>query len=126
MFQNCYQDFPFPDGTVAVANSAMKLTMSDVPDYPSADDIVKYLKAYVDRFDLRKSFRFGFRTERLERSADGTQWTIKLKDRTGQYMTQDFDKVIVATGPYQSPFIPTVPGSGNFQGKILHSQAFKE
>jgi cation diffusion facilitator CzcD-associated flavoprotein CzcO len=98
----------------------------DVPQYPTADHIIEYLKAYVKQFDLDKHFKLGLKVERLERSADDRQWTLRLIDKSSQTVVKNFDKVIVATGPFNTAFVPKVPGLEAFKGEIIHAQAYKE
>ena len=86
--------------------------------------MVKYLQAYASHFDLLKRCRLGVNVDRLQRSSDGSQWELCLSDKTGSHMAK-FDKVLFATGPYNVPYTPRVPGMESFRGKLLHSQAFK-
>ena len=86
--------------------------------------VAKYLQAYAIHFDLLKRCRLGVAVDRLQRSSDGSQWELCLSDKTGSHMAK-FDKVLFATGPYNVPYTPRVPGMESFRGKLLHSQAFK-
>ena len=65
--------------------------------------------------------------ERIARSTDGQGWIIESKGK-GVASTQDerFDKVLITTGTYSKPFTPEWEGMKNFQGQIVHSQAFKD
>ena len=38
---------------------------------------------------------------------------------------EEFDRILVTTGPFGRPFIPKIPGVDEFQGVTLHSQAYK-
>ena len=78
--------------------------------YPSARDILAYLHRYAETFDLVSRVRFGTRVERLSR---------RLRMACGHSaMTERYDRVVVATGRFQSPAIPTVPGLDRFTGSV--------
>ena len=109
--RNSFTDFPFPD---------------DVPDYPTADQIARYIDDYADRFGLREHCRLSTRVERIERSSDGLAWRLKFKNHRSDVQSELFDKVLITTGTYSKPFIPIWEGADDFKGRILHSQAFKK
>ena len=77
--------------------------------YPPARDILDYLHRYAETFGLRSRIRFGTRVELVSR--DDAGWLV---DHTGT--TERFEKVVVATGRFQSPVIPPVPGLDTFAG----------
>jgi hypothetical protein len=76
---------------------------------PSGRDILDYLHRYAEAFDLVSRTRFRTRVEFL--SSGDAGWLVR---HTGE--TERFDRVVVATGRFQSPFIPTVPGLDTFAG----------
>jgi dimethylaniline monooxygenase (N-oxide forming) len=77
--------------------------------YPSGRDILAYLHRYADTFGLTSRIRFDTRVEALFR--DDTGWLLG-HDRA----TEHFDKVVVASGRFQSPGVPTVRGLDTFDG----------
>jgi len=77
--------------------------------YPSGRDILAYLGRYADTFGLVSRIRFGTRVELLSRSDTG--WQVRHSG-----MTERYDRVVVATGRFQSPAIPAVPGLDTFSG----------
>jgi putative flavoprotein involved in K+ transport len=66
--------------------------------YPSKDDVADYFAAYVERFEL--PVRTGVRVDRLSR--EGGALVLVSGDRRFEA-----DNVVVATGAYQSPKIPS-------------------
>jgi dimethylaniline monooxygenase (N-oxide forming) len=58
----------------------------------------------------------------VTRNHERNQWAIHLPDRKEEY----FDKVVISTGINSIPMIPKMEGLDQFQGQVLHSQAFKE
>jgi prepilin-type processing-associated H-X9-DG protein len=75
--------------------------------YPSSRAILDYLYRYAEKFGLMSCIRFGTRVELLSR--DDAGWLV---GHTG--ITERFEKVVVATGRFQSPAIPAVPGLDTF------------
>lgn len=77
--------------------------------FPSNREILDYLRHYADMFGLTRRIRFGNRVERLSR--DGTGWRI------GHAGTEkSFERVVVASGRFQAPAVPPVPGLDTFAG----------
>lgn len=88
-----FSDLP-PDGTTT---------------FPSNRDVLAYLRRYAEAFDLVSRCRFGVEVSRV--SHDGTYWLIEM---TGG--SRRFDRVVVASGRFQKPVIPPVPGLDTFTG----------
>ena len=85
-------------------------------DYPSRDDTVRYLEAYEARYQLP-----------IERPV--TVKAIRRKDdefivttSQGEYRSR---AIISATGSFQKPYIPDLPGRADFQGTIRHSAQYR-
>ncbi|HYH59095.1 MAG TPA: FAD-dependent oxidoreductase [Thermoleophilaceae bacterium] len=70
------------------------------PDrYPERDEVVEYLTEYARHFDL--PIELNSRVQALRLSGD--RYAVELADRT-----LDADQVVIATGPFQVPFIPAI------------------
>jgi dimethylaniline monooxygenase (N-oxide forming) len=77
--------------------------------FPSNQDMLTYLRRYAETFGLTSRIRLDTMVERISRG-DGT-WLIEHSGTT-----EVFDRVVVASGRFQSPFTPTVPGLDTFSG----------
>ena len=77
--------------------------------YPSGRDILAYLGRYADTFGLVSRIRFGTRVELLSRSDTG--WQVRHSG-----MTERYDRVVVATGRFQSP--PFRPFRGSTRSRV--------
>ena len=62
---------------------------------------------------------YSTRVERAEKTADGTHWTLTLRHLklleeshriNTTWWTEDFDAIVVATGPYDAPHVPEIDG----------------
>jgi putative flavoprotein involved in K+ transport len=71
----------------------------DPDGYPTRDDVIAYLEQYAERFDLPIAQRTTVRSL----NADDGRFVLEVDGRT---ITAD--QVVVATGPFQSPYVPEV------------------
>ncbi len=78
--------------------------------FPSNRDILGYLNRYADVLGLRPHIRFDTRIEHIVR--DDTGWLV---GHSGE--TASFERVVVASGRFQSPTIPKVSGLDAFAGR---------
>ncbi|KAK3935184.1 flavin-binding monooxygenase-like-domain-containing protein [Diplogelasinospora grovesii] len=114
-FTGAMADFPMPD---------------DYPVHPSADQIQKYFQGYAKAFDIKRHIRFS--TEVVAVAYDNATKTWRLTVRSvgspdeRSDETFNFDRLVVATGSFKKPLIPDIKGQEQFEGEILHSQAFKD
>src|SRR5262245_38544139 len=74
----------------------------DPDGYPTRDEVIAYLERYVETFEL--PVELGMDVRRLERNEDG-RFRLEADGRT---VTSD--QVVVATGPFQTPYVPEVGG----------------
>ncbi|KAJ4477210.1 flavin-binding monooxygenase-like-domain-containing protein [Lentinula aciculospora] len=108
---SCYTDWPFAE---------------EVPDYPSAEDINEYLNSYADHFELKERIKCGVVVNRVERNEDGTRWSVYWHFAgKGEEKLLEAEKVVIANGKWNVPFIPKLEGIEDFQGSVRHSQSFK-
>ena len=70
----------------------------DPDGYPTRDEVIAYLERYAETFDL--PIELNHEVKRLERSDDG-RFRLAVDERT---ITAD--QVVVATGPFQTPYVP--------------------
>ena len=87
------------------------------PDrYPTKDEVANYLTEYARRFEL--PLEFGSRVLAVRASDDG--YLVELDDRS-----VEADHVVVATGPYQMPFVPPIAEGLGPEVTKLHSTAYR-
>jgi putative flavoprotein involved in K+ transport len=70
----------------------------DPDGYPTRDEVIGYLERYAETFEL--PIELGSRVDDLERGDDG-RFRLALAGRT-----VTADQVVVATGPFQTPYVP--------------------
>jgi cation diffusion facilitator CzcD-associated flavoprotein CzcO len=87
-------------------------------DFPHHSEMAAYLDAYAEAYGLCELIRFGTTVERLEPDSDG-RWWITLNDG----LRRSYGAVVVATGIFWSPELPTSPGS--FDGEVSHAHDYR-
>jgi dimethylaniline monooxygenase (N-oxide forming) len=116
-----------------VTNTSRSLTcFSDlalepnIPIFPSNKEILAYLKRYARKFDILSQVRFNSRVELIERNAHGVGWLVRSNG--AEEKTEIFPYVVVASGRFNKPLIPSLPGLDSFCGQrgVLHSFGYKD
>ena len=89
--------------------------------YPSNRDILDYLHRYAEKFSLTSRIRFGTRVELLRR--DDAGWLVGLADAD-----ERFERVVVASGRFHAPAVPSVPGLDAFTGSagVISTYQYRE
>jgi len=88
----------------------------NLPSYVQSRDLGEYIAQYADHFALRPFMEFEARVTRvraLSRSSsnenDSVSWEVQWNGR-GEARKGEFDAVVVATGHYNDPYMPKIPG----------------
>jgi putative flavoprotein involved in K+ transport len=74
----------------------------DPDGYPTRDEVITYLERYAETFEL--PVELNSEVTRLERGDDG-RFRLQVDGRTSTA-----GQVVVATGPFQTPFVPELAG----------------
>jgi len=98
------------------------------PVYPTNQAVRAYLQRYAEKFDLIPGLRCGARIQRLERAANGRGWSLGFSDANGSSREETFPYVVVASGRYNRPMRPDVPGLRSFSGSggVSYTFEYKE
>jgi putative flavoprotein involved in K+ transport len=87
------------------------------PDrYPTRDEVAAYLTDYARRFEL--PVELGSRVRSIRKATGG--YLVELDDRT-----YEADQVVVATAPFQVPFVPAIAERLDAGVAQLHSSAYR-
>ena len=106
-------DFPYPD---------------DYPEWPSGEQVQRYLDAYAQHFDLYKHLRLDTAVTSTFLEKDSGRWAVK-STRAGTSTTETFDYLVVCNGIFSQPVVPKFEGAEAFVnrgGRILHSSEFHD
>jgi cation diffusion facilitator CzcD-associated flavoprotein CzcO len=83
--------------------------------FPTGQQVYEYLQNYA------KHFKFDIQMQtKVLRASHENNW--KLETSRGRV---EANTLVVATGIFNTPFIPKVEGLESFQGQVLHSQQYK-
>ncbi len=85
--------------------------------YPSGRNFYQYLQDYAKQHQFH--IRLNVTVKRV--SPLGTHWRVETSEGT-----HVFKNVMIATGRFGNPYIPTFEGQSRFQGKIIHSNQYRE
>jgi dimethylaniline monooxygenase (N-oxide forming) len=80
------------------------------PTYPTNEEMGEYLQRYAETSDLVPHIRLNSPVRALRRDAKGG-WIVRTAAGEERY-----ERVVVATGRYNKPTIPDVPGLSSFSG----------
>ena len=98
------------------------------PEWPSGPQVHAYLSQYAEHHGLREHYRFSTRVLTMERPSSGRGWVLTV-ECAGETSEVRADAVIVATGQFNAPSMPPLPGREAFEhagGVVLHSSQVAE
>jgi dimethylaniline monooxygenase (N-oxide forming) len=109
--------------TMHTNTSRILTSFSDLPHerdlvFPSNQDMLAYLHRYAETFALTSRIRFGTRVDNLSRGENS--WLVAHSGTI-----EAFERVVVASGRFQSPFTPSVPGLDTFVGSAGVMSTFR-
>jgi putative flavoprotein involved in K+ transport len=88
----------------------------DPDGYPTRDEVIAYLELYAEEFDLPIELNSPVR--RLSR--EGGRFVLELDGRT-----TTGDQVVVATGPFQTPYVPELAAELDPEAWQAHSTGYR-
>lgn len=92
---------------------------ADYPDFPSAKQMLDYLRDYAKHFNLREKIEFNTKLVMARPLAD-ERWEIELANEEKRI----YKGLIVCNGHHWDKRFPVYPG--NFTGEIIHSKDYKD
>lgn len=109
----------------------------DMRRFPGHREVLLYLQDFVEWFGLRELIRFNIRVEHVGMVDYGEfgkdlRWIVKSKeiitksDDDDEKMVEEvYDAVVVATGHYSHPRMPSIKGMGTWKRKQFHSHIYR-
>ena len=95
-------DFPFPD---------------DYADFPTHQQVIRYVQLYAKTYDLEKLISYGQEVVQVIVAAGG----FAIHTKTASYQVR---QLIVSTGRFDVPNVPSVQGLESFPGTAIHSKEY--
>lgn len=98
-----------------------------IPSFPPREVLYDYITGRAKKNNVRRFIQFNTAVRSI--SHDDARWKFSVtvenrEDRTTR--TEEFDYVIVATGHFSTPNMPSYEGFDQFPGRILHSHDFRD
>ena len=87
--------------------------------------ILDYLRETAREFGIDRQIRFRHRVRSASWSSEQSRWTVEAEvgeDRKPVRYTCDFLFLCSGYYDYDAGYLPTFPGRGDFQGKVIHPQ----
>jgi len=105
-----YTDWPMP---------------TDWPDFPSAAQMLAYLRGYAEHWQLRERISFRTRVVRVAPAPGGREgmWAVTIERDGAAAETRVYGGVVVANGHHWDKRFPAYPGQ--LEGEIIHSKDYK-
>ena len=96
------------------------------PMFPHNREVLAYLERYAEKFGILRRVRPGHTVVSVECEADG--YRVAYATDHGSPQSEFFPHVIVATGRYNAPKIPRIPGLEAFSGShgVKHTFHFRD
>ncbi|KAF7965988.1 hypothetical protein HWV62_29438 [Athelia sp. TMB] len=115
-------------GLVGFADAPIKPPADLYHDFVDASCILEYLESYCDAHSyngktILERMVFSFTVDKVDKSSG--QWYIhgRSAEQDGETVFRSM-KLVVATGPYSTPNMPSFPGQADFNGPIIHQKDF--
>lgn len=97
-----------------------------ISSYPPRPVLWDYIVGRLKKTDVRKFIRFQTIVRWVEYDAERAAFTLTSEDLpTGEMATEEFDHVVVASGHFSFPNVPSFPGIETFPGPITHAHDFR-
>jgi thioredoxin reductase len=93
--------------------------------YPHNQEMLAYLHRYAGLFGLTADTRLRSLVELVDRDASSDGWNVGWMSAAGKRRTERFAYVIIASGRYNEPRIPPLPGISSFSGSAGVSHTFQ-
>ena len=103
----CFSDLAWPKGT---------------PTFPTAVQVGEYLKTYAERYLKEVPLHFGSRVTSVKWAENNEKWRVSW-EKEEKESQEEFDSLVIASGFFTEPHIPSIPGLDQFHGTVLHSSA---
>jgi len=99
-----------------------------IPSFPPRDVVFDYLKGRWTQQEIRKYIKFRHVVRHVQYNEATDDFTVSVKDLENDKVldSERFDYVIVASGHYSVPNIPSFQGIDKFPGRVMHSHDFRD
>jgi len=98
-----------------------------IASYPPREVLYDYIEGRLNKADVRKWIRFSTVVRHVTFDQSTNKFTVQAKDLVqGNETSEIFDNVVVASGHFSTPNMPSFEGFDTFNGRILHAHDFRD
>jgi len=98
-----------------------------IPSFPPREVLYDYIIGRAKAKNVRQFIQFNTIVRWISYDEKAGKFTVTVQTRDdGRTRTEEFDKVIVATGHFSTPNTPSFEGFDQFPGRIMHSHDFRD
>ena len=98
-----------------------------IPSFPPREVLRDYIVGRAEKSDVRQQVRFDTAVQFVSYSESAGQFTVRSTDLASKEDTgEQFDYVVVATGHFSTPNVPSFEGIDSFPGRIMHSHDYRD
>ncbi len=95
--------------------------------FPPRAVLWDYIKGRVEKAGVRDRIRFRTPVRHVSYAEDTGKFTVTAMDLLkGHEYAEEFDHVVVASGHFSTPNIPSFDGFSSFNGRVLHAHDFRD
>ena len=104
----------------------------DTPEWPSGQDVLKYLQSYAEKHDLVNCIRYESTVEgmkeRIDEYDENVGWALNISTPSREY-SMEFDYIVICNGTFTNKRMISHPNQESFVhagGIITHSSDYKD
>eukprot|EP00794_Sanderia_malayensis_P017287 gene17287-19015_t len=100
-----------------------------IPSFPPREVLFDYLQGRWKRVENLQSYiKFNHVVRSVQYNIESDDFSVTVKDLINDknLASEKFDFVIVGTGHFSTPNVPSFPGIDKFPGRVMHSHDFRE
>lgn len=96
-----------------------------IPSFPPRPVLADYITGRSEKAGVRDWIRFATAVRRVTPAVD--KFAVTVEDlESKRVSTLMFDKVIVSTGHFSTPNVPSFEGIDQFPGRVIHAHDFRD
>lgn len=98
-----------------------------IPSFPPRAVLEDYILGRAKKSGVRRHIQFDTAVRWVDHDAERGTFRLTIEDlERGVSRDEEFDYVVVASGHFSVPNVPSYPGFEQFPGRILHSHDFRD
>ncbi len=98
-----------------------------IPSFPPREVLAEYIFGRAKKHDLKKHIQFSTAVRNVAFDDATSKFTVMVEDLTKNVRREEvFDYVVVASGHFSIPHVPTFEGIERFPGRVMHAHDFRD